>query len=60
MGIAAGTGVGLLHTYWLATDLTDDQINWSKSLIAGIPSTIVSTYVGTKNIRMDHKTDHEG
>ena len=49
-GMAAGGGVGILHTYWSIRYKDNGIPNW-KPLAAAIPSAVVSTYVGAHTTR---------
>ena len=49
-GMAAGGGVGILHTYWSIKYKENGIPNW-KPLAAAIPSAVISTYVGAHTTR---------
>ncbi len=51
IGLLSGAGIGLLHTYWSVRYTPDPKIPIWKHLLAGLPPTVMSTYVGSKTMK---------
>lgn len=51
IGLFTGAGLGILHTYWSIKYTPDKNIPIWKHLVAGIPATLISSYVGSKTMR---------
>lgn len=60
VGLLSGTGIGLLHTYWSIKYTPDPQIPVWKHLLAGIPPTFLSAYVGSKTMKWTTKQIMKG
>ncbi len=51
IGLLAGAGIGVLHTYWSIKYTPDKHIPVWKHLTATIPATLIGSYVGSRIMR---------